>query len=142
MRISDWSSDVCSSDLDRKRAVAFDRDGETARVQRAHQRVVDLQHRLAAGQHDIAVLAALAPVFGDDVGERRGAFIFAAQRPVGADEIGVAELTDRLGAILLAPRPQIAAGEAAEDRAAARLRALARSEEHTSELPSLMRISY
>src|SRR3546814_19380362 len=60
MRISDWSSDVCSSDL-----------------------------------------------------------------PVGADEIGVAELTDRLGAILLAPRPQIAAGEAAEDRAAARLRALA-----------------
>src|SRR3546814_19020899 len=107
MRISDWSSDVCSSDL------------------RAHQRVVDLQHRLAAGQHDIAVLAALAPVFGDDVGERRGAFIFAAQRPVGADEIGVAELTDRLGAILLAPRPQIAAGEAAEDRAAARLRALA-----------------
>ena len=49
----------------------------------------------------------------------------AAARPIGADKIGVAELADRVGAILFQPAPQIAAGKAQEHRGAAGLRALA-----------------
>ena len=50
---------------------------------------------------------------------------FAAARPVGADEIGVAEAALRLRPVLLAAGPQVAAGKAQEHRAAARLHALA-----------------
>ena len=45
--------------------------------------------------------------------------------PVHADEIRVAEGADRFGAILLAPRPEVAARETAEHRRAAGLAALA-----------------
>ena len=48
-----------------------------------------------------------------------------APRPVHPHEVGVAEGADRLGAVLLAAGPQIAAGEAAEHRRLARLAALA-----------------
>ena len=44
---------------------------------------------------------------------------------VDADEVRVAEIADGLAAILLAPAPQIAAGETAEHRDAARLGAFA-----------------
>src|SRR5262249_9110227 len=50
------------------------------------------------------------------VGEFIGAGKAAAQRAVGADEIGVAELTCGSGAVLLAAAPEIAAGEPAEYR--------------------------
>ena len=43
----------------------------------------------------------------------------------GADEIGVAELTNRARAIFLSARPEIAAAESTEDRGAPSLRALA-----------------
>src|SRR3546814_10041782 len=69
-------------------AVALDRDGKAARMERVDQRVVDLEHRFPAGQHDIAPVPPLAP---------------KGQRGVGQ---------------------------------------AVRSEEHTSELQSLMRISY
>src|SRR3546814_1969766 len=91
-------------------------------MQRGDQRIVDLQHRLAASQHDIAVRVAPSPGFGYHRRERRRIDIFSAERAVGADEIGIAEPACRLGTILFAPAP--------------------RSEEHTSELQSLMRISY
>src|SRR3546814_6635601 len=111
MRISDWSSDVCSSDLeiDRRRALAPDR-GElrqragrgiaaAGRCVRARQRGVDI-HRQRIG-----TLARGGDAFGvARIGVRH-------ERLVGAVAIG------------LGP-------------------ALARSEEHTSELQSLMRISY
>src|SRR5688572_17507618 len=59
------------------------------------------------------------------VGQRVRTRELAPARPVGADEIGVAEITLRHRPVLLAPRPQVAAGKAQEDRAAARLHALA-----------------
>src|SRR3546814_7068723 len=113
LRMSDWSSDVCSSDLiverldeqmfeierreprdvaaglrpdelqfvaaqlnqlaprfradadpvdaarDRKRAVAFDRDGEAAVVQRPHQRVIHLQHRFTRSEEHTLELQSL-----------------------------------------------------------------------------------
>src|SRR5438093_5053612 len=43
----------------------------------------------------------------------------AAAGAVGADEIGVAEVADGRGPVFFAPRPQVAAAEAAEDRRAA-----------------------
>src|SRR3546814_9756039 len=75
MRISDWSSDVCSSDL-------------AVRIREPAAAIAD-----------------------------------------GADEIGVAEAADGARPVLFPPGPQVATGKA-------------RSEEHTSELQSLMRISY
>src|SRR3546814_10090573 len=102
MRISDWSSDVCSSDLDQAKArdVAADEDREALAIER-------------------------------DVGVER---IDAA-----ADRAGDARAARGLGR-----RGDFALRGAAEEIFAARRFAGAgkRSEEHTSELQSLMRISY
>src|SRR3546814_10107270 len=109
MRISDWSSDVCSSDLDAERPVDDDRGGrhplfERGRIDDRLDRRSRLTHRLrrAVERLDTRIEAALhredAPGIGlldDHAARYRGD---AAQRP--------------------------------------------RSEEHTSELQSLMRISY
>src|SRR3546814_4532875 len=95
MRISDWSSDVCSSDL-----------RPPLRIHRVeHQRAVDPYffgarigaERIAVPQHDVRHLAGLQ-----------------ATSPVGDAQ--------RLRRVIRQPGP--------------------RSEEHTSELQSLMRISY
>src|SRR3546814_6115593 len=96
MRISDWSSDVCSSDL----AAALVGCGE------GRLRLAD---RRGAGKADRPCLARQCPRTGQCAAARRGP---ARRRP------------DR------ACRP------------AHHRRAAARSEEHTSELQSLMRISY
>src|SRR3546814_2697800 len=104
MRISDWSSDVCSSDLREEREVA-----------EQHPPTLSACHCAAEPSHRL-----------DD----------AAARSVGS----------------AAPRPTLSRGARADVQPAARhpvagprhgrgLRA-ARSEEHTSELQSLMRISY
>src|SRR3546814_7661374 len=101
MRISDWSSDVCSSDLDfdaRQRHRALDRlhygiDRAAQRVKTAHRRRNRVGNRVQAQRH-----------FGDDT-----------QRAFGAD-IQPGQVITR--------------------------RRFTRSEEHTSELQSLMRISY
>ena len=77
---------------------------------------VDLQQRLAAGQHDVAVGVLAGPLRGDGVGEFVGRGIAAAQRAVGADKIGIAELAGRGGAVLLAAAPEIAARETAKHR--------------------------
>src|SRR3546814_3566016 len=127
MRISDWSSDVCSSDLP-------DEDHATERVinarigvavsERAEQplrdrgrilveQIVDarahreiLQHIDRACKVEIAVSVDLAV---DDIGRALEEFIVGVARQFGAAEIAPVER---------------------------------RSEEHTSELQSLMRISY
>ena len=86
---------------------------------------IDLQQRLAAGQHHIAVGVRAGPLRGDGVGEFVGRGIAAAQRAVGADKIGVAELAGRGGAVLLAAAPEVAAGKPAKHRRAAGMRAFA-----------------
>src|SRR3546814_3132123 len=104
MRISDWSSDVCSSDLDR--------------LARRFQR-----RRPFAGLPDLAVRFAAncpgaRPVI-DDLRHRRGECMAAVAQ-------------------VLEPGQRLRRRPGNGHRVAARLR----SEEHTSELQSLMRISY
>ena len=65
-------------------------------MQRIDQRLVDLQHRLASGQHDEGrggriALPSGATGFCQLIGVRE----FAAARTVGADEIRVAEIASR-----------------------------------------------
>src|SRR3546814_4172248 len=96
MRISDWSSDVCSSDLIQHIAPE-QADGAEARADAVHQRRVELRHRRLAPHDHLQRLARdrhLQPV-----GDEAGHFPIESQR-------------------------------------------MLRSEEHTSELQSLMRISY
>src|SRR3546814_8891096 len=108
MRISDWSSDVCSSDL-----VGVRTGQEYLRPARF------AAHR----QDDRADAVADAHQFARNL-------LVAADHALGAAEVDddVAEL-DRLD-------------DAGDDLARAVLIFLIRSEEHPSELPSLMRISY
>src|SRR3546814_10820919 len=117
MRISDWSSDVCSSDL------------ETERLEVARNH---LHRRDAARLHG-----------GDEVGARSEGEVAGAPeaKPGGIGEVahrggaGRGDVDDAgVGQRILQPQacPPLLRG---------RLLA-ARSEEHTSELQSLMRISY
>src|SRR3546814_4454185 len=94
MRISDWSSDVCSSDLDMR-----------------HE-VVDRQHGLVAGRNR--------------VGHRQGARR-TGQTDVADHAAALAQNCDR---------------RIVDDRRLLYAERERRSEEHTSELQSLMRISY
>src|SRR3546814_9674369 len=122
MRISDWSSDVCSSDLGR-------RGNARERPRQRRLQAVDL--RLGR------------PAFGihlRGVPEERDQLVYlrTGQRQVG-----------HVGAVAAAtPDALVRAGIALEvfgqfGRAAGgNLLGLLRSEEHTSELQSLMRISY
>src|SRR3546814_9877356 len=112
MRISDWSSDVCSSDLVERLVV--DRHGFGNRPQ-----IVKVLHP-AIGEternHGLEFL-------GDDLCRRIGAdarSFHAEQRRIVQGLAGIGE--------------RIAEGDIERDRD--------RSEEHTSELQSLMRISY
>src|SRR6266404_59959 len=95
-------------------AVGFDADGKAARVQRLDQRGIDLQQRLAAGQDRKAIGRRSRPLRGDGVGKFFGRRVAATQRAVRADEIRVAELARRGGAVLFAAAPEIAARESAE----------------------------
>src|SRR3546814_2829310 len=111
MRISDWSSDVCSSDLLPDRIVARLvaprlRKGEEETLVAGQS--VDRRRRLAAERAVIGVIGDFQP--------RQIGDIFA-HRQVGVDE-GAGR---RLIACILGAE---------------------RSEEHTSELQSLMRLSY
>src|SRR3546814_9417829 len=107
MRISDWSSDVCSSDLARRR-LAVEQELEGRRLTR--EQVVGVRHG-----HEFDALAGRLE-------QRR-------RRLADGDEDFVAVV--RFGGPDVArPRGQ-AVGQIGR-----------RSEEHTSELQSLMRISY
>src|SRR3546814_5170469 len=152
MRISDWSSDVCSSDLGDDRNIEGVAEADEAR---RLFRAGDVEH---AGEHhrlvgDDADRAALDPAeAADDVGGVGG---------LDLEEIALVDrLPDQLVHIVglvravrdqgveavLMPVPRIgrrprrqvvAVGERQEIEEVA-----GRSEEHTSELQSLMRISY
>src|SRR3546814_2853758 len=102
MRISDWSSDVCSSDLHGDRSV----DVEVP---------------------DLGAWRGRQPVLADDIASS-GRTLIEAARKVALQ--GFAK-----------PVCAVIHGIFAED-SYERLATLSRSEEHTSELQSLMRISY
>src|SRR3546814_4301449 len=142
MRISDWSSDVCSSDLDAGRpAIGEDAAGLALedREQRAgvlHILVVELERRGELAFEPFEDAGDLGLVGAADH-DRGGAEHFVRQRGVG-DERRARGAEQRraatIGAAILG---------AASDRLAARMTAekrdalLVRSEEHTSKLQSL-----
>src|SRR3546814_4646963 len=111
MRISDWSSDVCSSDLNALRKIA------------------EIVGQIAVDPGDDRLVAEIAVA-----AERHLAHEEVTDRiePVAVDEIvGRDDVAQRFRH-LLAPIEKMAVGEYA----------LRRSEEHTSELQSLMRLPF
>src|SRR3546814_2949330 len=125
MRISDWSSDACSSDL----AVGERRQRQGVGAEEHRALAVADRKRRAAARADHEVVAP-----GEDDGQREGAFQALQCRRHGllrrhlAVEIAGDQMHHGfgvgLGLELVADGLQF------------------RSEEHTSELQSLMRISY
>src|SRR3546814_3543456 len=106
MRISDWSSDVCSSDLQRA--------------------VRGLKHDLRERPGGVEPMAVKADI------------IFAALHPVDrqpVDELGVRRAAQP-------PEKRDPAADRLRPASEAAHRAFARTEEHTSELQSLMRNPY
>src|SRR3546814_7088988 len=129
MRISDWSSDVCSSDLGHH--VLADLVEAEAAVEHACRVAVVLDKHLAGHLRVAQFGVAL------HVGVERAAQAAAAAAGGHHDAVDVEETL-----VALAEPAEIAAVMAAfgaETHQEARQRA--RSEEHTSELQSLMRIS-
>src|SRR3546814_6998438 len=137
MRISDWSSDVCSSDLLHLNArdvgvlvvgLGVLEDGPIA--------LLDLAGAVEADQH-AARLGLVQDVLRDDLQHHRkadplrggGGFLRRLDEPLlrHGYVVGIADLL---------------AFRRAERRAPGLADLLQRSEEHTSELQSLMRISY
>src|SRR3546814_7603742 len=122
MRISDWSSDVCSSDL-----FPVDDAGDPRRLQREHH----------VGKLQVAVDDADATVVGQLVGQ-------PAADAVDMRQAAVVFRNPAIAVELLAPArdlPFVPVVGFAEITEPDRLM-VDRSEEHTSELQSLMRISY
>src|SRR3546814_9663008 len=119
MRISDWSSDVCSSDLD-PRAKQESVSGELrvtrliADGPRLHTIHLSLRGRRSSGDYG------------------------------GSDEVDLGPT--RIGVPVTAAKPDFVFGEVSTDKVHQLNYGISyegrRSEEHTSELQSLMRISY
>src|SRR3546814_5567734 len=142
MRISDWSSDVCSSDLHGQQIVDVARrgvaDGEVA-IARA-RRFADAREQFEEEGMRQRQRAALHMRGDDD------------DRAFGADRRGGHMVAERI--IMLArERPDLLLGVKADQRMVVERARYGRdrhaghpcqirSEEHTSELQSLMRISY
>src|SRR3546814_6327085 len=124
MRISDWSSDVCSSDL------------ADALVE-AERRIEDLiAHRITP-----TLSENLAHLLEDTVDGRVTRFVWLRQFEVGANSAAANRLMDRLEYLQRFDLPADLLDGVPAHRVT-RLRRQGRSEEHTSELQSLMRISY
>src|SRR3546814_1441478 len=127
MRISDWSSDVCSSDLPSLPAIAT----SAHRRKRVLLHAPALKARAQARRHRAAL---------DRIIDRRGARHVdrgadVADRPLAGDVADVEEGVDAL-------RDARAGGDAEQRVAGGAHPVPVRSEEHTSELQSLMRSSY
>src|SRR3546814_7149094 len=124
MRIRDWSSGVCSSDLHRARADAL------------HQR----RHRGGVAEPRAVVHVVGAEGGADQLLEEIGLLVRALGRAEAGKALGAVRLIDLVeaaGSLLQRLLP----GRLAEVRTGIH-RIDLRSEEHTSELQSLMRISY
>src|SRR3546814_1232466 len=127
MRISDWSSDVCSSDL-----IAVSRHGEAreAEIGNGHQEQAE-QHRSLHPQPRIDNAADKHP------GEQRPK---AEPDVIESDlVVGVAQILEQQPEGQIGERvAKLVQQQEEQDQNSA----LARSEEHTSELQSLMSSSY
>src|SRR3546814_10757062 len=120
MRISDWSSDVCSSDLPKHYAATVTTD-ELARDARGRW-----EHSMDALRQTMLVQAQVVQNVEVDSGEL-ARLVTQSQAAVG--NLQALQATNQL--IALSTKQQLQTQEM-----------VARSEEHTSELQSLMRISY
>src|SRR3546814_2041758 len=151
MRIMDWSSDVCSSDLELGRLADLD--------------VVEAEVAVGVRVHALDVRGVLAAAVDDDhLRSDRGAVVaLVPRRGRNADAGTVVEHERRVAPevegmlavdldVRVAPDPVAFTGLLVEDRhlvvvvggdaIVVVLELHLRSEEHTSELQSLMRISY
>src|SRR3546814_1403618 len=116
MRISDWSSDVCSSDL----PVAIDGGRGVGEVE----------------------IAASERVYENIAGGQRAARVADGDAGVAAAAIAADAVCSGIGDAIGFDHDHRRRDAAAGDRQAGRPALAVRSEEHTSELQSLMRISY
>src|SRR3546814_2080630 len=136
MRISDWSSDVCSSDLAEERVIQVveGRRLEAGGVVRGEAEVAGEGQAPADAAGGVA--AELLVVVVAHAGLQP---VRAEAALVLGEYAGVVALGDiKLGVAF--HRVALPVGAGAEQ--VARVEPEVRSEEHTSELPSLMRISY
>src|SRR3546814_6392474 len=117
MRISDWSSDVCSSDLQR-----FDLKRIPAERLAEHFAGIVAQENVEAEAEALGLVARAA-----EGSVRDGLSILDQAIAHGHGVVTAAQVREMLGL---------------SDRSAIRDLFALRSEEHTSELQSLMRISY
>src|SRR3546814_7979180 len=130
MRISDWSSDVCSSDLGRDAVLKKRDEGLTRRlVQFKLNDPQPLLHHNEPIWRDGHIAGHITSgAYGHHLGAAVGLGYVSCEAGEAAEDV-------------LGSRYEI---EVAGERfsATASLRPMSRSEEHTSELKSLMRISY
>src|SRR3546814_6063590 len=119
MRISDWSSDVCSSDL----AHGLDRDV------RLDTEVTDARFDPADNRWTVTA--------ADGRAWRAPALIVATGQ---LNRVNIPDIPGREG--FAGAQFHTARWDASVDLAGKRVGVIGRSEEHTSELQSLMRISY
>src|SRR3546814_4096013 len=118
MRISDWSSDVCSSDLNRVRVV--DEEQEDVAIGR-------IERRRVAADVDIGIIVHVRPVE------------HAWNLPPGLPDAISGDLHHRSDEFVIEDPAIVGTGGSAQFGPSI---VGLRSEEHTSELQSLMRISY
>src|SRR3546814_2894074 len=124
MRISDWSSDVCSSDLPTRPA----RDGANDDFAPL-QGLKNWPRSLRRGRNgDSSLRHAIEELIEESEGESEEALI---SRDESSLLLNILKLRDLTAYDIMVPRADIAA-----------IPNDIRSEEHTSELQSLMRISY
>src|SRR3546814_6740065 len=124
MRISDWSSDVCSSDLRLvKRRAAIVGHADVGKGE-------ELENAVLLAPERAQLVLRPAPLDLDD-----DLFVLALVRPAVRGDIAF-EHVDRRGHVVAFEIALV------QHQSASFGQACQRSEEHTSELQSLMRISY
>src|SRR3546814_7071762 len=130
MRISDWSSDVCSSDL---KATFFTLGWVAERYPALLRRIANAGHEIASHGYDHRRVFTFTPEeFRQDLKISRDLIQQASGKPV----IGYRAPSFSIDARTPWAHPILV------EEGYAYSSSVARSEEHTSELPSLMRISY
>src|SRR3546814_10758242 len=126
MRISDWSSDVCSSDLEQRRIVA--------------QFAADLWGSVLVSDQPVFVGAQFNPLGPNVLGSAGATFVFSDFAPgIVADTWYSSALADAISGADLEPGFIDINSQFSSDFD---FYYGLRSEEHTSELQSLMRTSY